>query len=398
MVMAIHAFPLIAYLTSAAYLVCWVIRLLQAIYQLVRSWALPRRMMFSLKTWGNVGEENGIYVYFIGILFGGLATLWLIHIFIQEWLLIIFMALAVLIEEMRISSTETLLLEVMIFFDRLAAHNENHQDLFETFPNVIQELPKGRVQKSVLEAVLRRRSGESFENSLKAMLRIDQLLDEFVLTLQHSGWKNGPGLNLILNRLMRRAGRRWDRASWRQLIKDKNRKYVQFSRGALDTGLWVILISSSSALNRVMPDQAAIVLAVLALLGFGFIFFRFLTRQWLRRSLVVSIFIIALVAYANSPIAPIPAWIQVETISHQSGSVRNTGMVTSQISTLNQGLTASFLPATLSKPPISGTSKPTSTPTPTAVATMILNPPVLISTPVVPQDFNLCCLRSRQPR
>jgi hypothetical protein len=32
------------------------------------------------------------------------------------------------------------------------------------------------------------------------------------------------------------------------------------------------------------------------------------------------------------------------------------------------------------------------------VATMILNPPILISTPVIPQDFNLCCLRSRQPK
>jgi hypothetical protein len=139
-----------------------------------------------------------------------------------------------------------------------------------------------------------------------------------------------------------------------------------------------------------MPDRAVIVLAILALLGLGFIFFLFLTRRWLRRSLAISIFIIALAAYANSFAVPIPAWIQVETISHQSDSVRNTRTVTSKISTFYQGLPASFLSATLNKPPISGTSNPTSTPPPTAVATMILNPPVLISTPVIPQDINLC--------
>ena len=120
MVMTLRLFPLIAYLASSAYLVCWMIHLSWAIYQRVRSWAHPPRMMLSLKSWSKIGEENGIYVYFIGILFGGLATLWLMHIFIREWLLVIFVVLAVLSDEMQVSSTETLLLEVMIFFDRLA--------------------------------------------------------------------------------------------------------------------------------------------------------------------------------------------------------------------------------------------------------------------------------------
>ncbi len=391
--MTLRLFPLIAYPASSAYLVCWVIRLLPAIYQRVRNCAHPPRMRLSLKTWGKVGEESGIIVYLMGMLFGGLAALWLMHFFIREWLLVIFVVLAVLSDEMQVSSTETLLLEVMIFFDRLMNHIQDKQDLFESLTNVVQELPEGRIQKSVLEAVLRRRSGEGLENSLKALRRIDPLLDEFVLTLQYSGGQYAPGLNIILNRLTGRAGRKWDRASRSLLIKDKIKTYLQFSRGAFATGLWVILINSSSALNHVMPDRAVIVLAVLVLLGLGFIFILFITRQWLRRSLVVSIFIITLVAYANSLIVPIPAWIQVKTISHQSDGVSNTGMVTSQISTLYQGL-----PASVNKLLISGTSNPTSTPTPTAVATMILNPPVLIPTPVIPQDFNLCCLRSHQPR
>ena len=118
--MTLRLFPLIAYPASSAYLVCWMIHLSWAIYQRVRSWAHPPRMMLSLKSWSKIGEENGIYVYFIGILFGGLATLWLMHIFIREWLLVIFVVLAVLSDEMQVSSTETLLLEVMIFFDFIA--------------------------------------------------------------------------------------------------------------------------------------------------------------------------------------------------------------------------------------------------------------------------------------
>ena len=115
--------------------------------------------------------------------------------------------------------------------------------------------------------------------------------------------------------------------------------------------------------------------------------------------MAISIFIIALASYANSLIVPIPSWIRVETISHHSESVRDTGIIAPQISTVHEEVIVPFqLPAALSDPPIAATTNPTSTPTPTAVATMILNPPVLISTPVIPQDFNLCCLRSHQPR
>ncbi len=327
-------------------------------------------------------------------MFGGLATLWRMHISIQEWLLFIFVVLSLIIDEILDSSGETLLLEVMIFFDRVATHLQNQQDLFEALPNVIKELPEGRVRKSVLEAIQCRRSGESFENSLKAMHRIDPLLDEFVFTLKHLGWKNMPGLTIIINRLIVRAGRKWDRISWLLLIKDQIRNCVQFCQGAFIVGMWVILIRSLSALNRVMPDKAVIVLAVITVLGFGFIFYLFLTKQWLRRLLLGSISIIALIAYANSLTIPFSYLIQVETISHQSTVVRKTSLDTKQISTLNQGLPGSFLSTSIDKPTTSGISKSTSTPTPTFVATTILNPPVLISTLDNTQDFNLCCLRS----
>ncbi len=396
--MTIPIFPLIAYMVSSAYLISWVIRLVQVISQRAKHWAHPPRMQFSLKTWRKADEENGIYIFLIGAIFGGLTTLWVIHLFVREWLLVIFIVLAVLSDEMRISSTEPLLLDVMVFFDRLSAHLDNNNDLLKILTECILELPEGRVRTSVLETILRWRSGESFEISLDAMRRIDPLLNEFVLTLQHSSWKSGLGVHIILNRLIERAGQTWDKLSRRLLIKDQIKNYVQFCRGAIITGVWVILVSSSSALNSVLSDRATVVLAVLALLGLGFIFFLSLSKQWKRRTLVTLIFIIALAAYANSLTVPISSLIQVETISHQSNVVSKTSFDTTFISTVNQRLPASFPPASLNNPSILSTSNPISTPYPTVAVTMILNPPELISTPVIPQDLYLCCLRSPHSR
>ena len=213
--------------------------------------------------------------------------------------------------------------------------------------NVVQELPEGRVQKSVLEAVLHRRSGESFENSLKAMRRIDPLLDEFVLTLQHSGWKYGPGLNIILNRLIGRAGRKWDRASWSLLIKDKSRTYVQFSRGAFVTGLWVLIINSYLQFGHCHTRSSCHCPGSSGAVRTGMCCFICSSQShWLGVPWQFSIFIIALASYANSLIVPIPSWIRVETISHHSESVGDTGIIAPQISTLHEEITVPFqLPA-----------------------------------------------------
>lgn len=396
--MALRLFPLLAYLAAVAYLISWLIRQGGAIFLRVRAWRLQRRVLYSMRAWIKPSESKDGLFYLAGALLGGVTVFWLVQVFIREWLLVIVVGLAILSEEMRISSKEIRLLEVMVFFNRLATHIEGTHDLFEALAKVVQELPEGSGRKAVREAILRRRSGESFEGSLKAMRGMDPLMDELILTVQLSGWQSGPGLNIVLNQLLVRAGRRWDRASRRQSIKDRCRAYVQFSRGAFVAALSVILFSTSSALNLVMPDRVAIGLAFLALFGLGFVFYFFLARQWLRRSLAVSIFIVATIAYANTLTVPIPAWIQVETISHQSDISRDTSMVTFQISTQNQELPPSFLPASLNMPPVSGNFILTSAPAPTAVATVILNRPVLISTSVIPQEFDLCCPRSRHPR
>lgn len=182
--MALRLFPLVAYLAAAAYLICWLFSQLQVIYQRVRAWRLKRRMVFSLKAWSKVGKGHDILIYMLGALLGGLVTFLLVQVFILEWILVVFVVLAVLSEEMRASLKETQLLDVMVFFDRVLAQNDQSQDFFETLTKVIQELPEGKLQKSIREAALRRHRCTSFENSLKVMRGIDSFLNEFVLTLQ----------------------------------------------------------------------------------------------------------------------------------------------------------------------------------------------------------------------
>ena len=396
--MALLLFPLVAYLAAMAYLVGWLISQSLTTYQRVRDWARQRRMVLSSKAWDRVGENKDLLLSLAGAFSGGVIAVWLVQVFIREWLLVAFVVLAVLSEEMRISSKEMQLLDVMVFFNHLDIHAEENQDLFEALAKVIQELPEGSVQKAAREAVLRRRRGDSIEENLKAMRGIDPFLDEFVLTLQLSGWQKGQGLNVILNRLSVRVGRKWDRVSRELLIKDNYHACVLICHGALVAGLWVILISSSSALQLVMPDLAVILLAALAILGLGLIFYLFLTRQWLRRFLVVSIFVLTLVGRSNSLIVPLPSWIQVETISHHSNSVGVKDRAPTQIGMIFQGLPAYFIPASSNKPPVSKIPISTLTPTPKVATIVILTPPVSISTMVITQEINPCCLRPRQPR
>ncbi len=397
--MTLRMFPLVAYLAAAAYLVCWLLSQQRMVYQSIRAWQLQRRKIFSMKAWSKVGADHGILIFLSGALFGGLLTLGLGPIFIQEWLLVIFVVLAVLSEELRVSPQEKQLLEVMVFFDRLSAQLVDYQDLFEVFTRVIQELPEGNVQKGVREAILRRRSGGSIENSLKAIHGIDPFLDEFVLSLRWEGWQNGSALRLILTRLLGRVGRRWDRTSRTLWIKDKSQPYLRFRQGALIAGLWVILIRYSSALAPVMPGRTVIVWSGLAFLSLGLVFYFVVSAQWLRRFLAVSIFILAFVSYANSLVVPIPSWIQVETISHRSDIMTDTGMVTSQMTTVrNERIDSVLPPGAFNTPLITDVASLTLTPIPTVLPSMPAIPSVFLSTPFVPEVFGPCCLHLYQPK
>jgi hypothetical protein len=142
--MALRLFPLIAYLAALVYLVCWLFRQLRAIYQRVRAWWLKRRVagkLLSLNSLKSVGQDRGILIGLGGALCGGVFAFWLAKVFIQEWLLVIFVVMAVLSEDIRVSPKETLLLEVVVFFDRLAVFITDDQDLFEALAKVVQDLP-----------------------------------------------------------------------------------------------------------------------------------------------------------------------------------------------------------------------------------------------------------------
>ncbi len=135
----------------------------------------------------------GIWLSLAGAVCGALVTVWLIQIFIPEWLLVVFVVLAVLSEELQGTATERRLLDAMLFFDHLLAQTCFGQGLFEALAKALQELPAGELHQGVREAILRRGSGEDCARSLAALRGIDPLLDEFVLTLQLDRLAAGDG-------------------------------------------------------------------------------------------------------------------------------------------------------------------------------------------------------------
>jgi len=317
--MELWLFPLVAYLASSAYLVGWLLLQVRALFLKGRAWGLQRHAAGKLLSLKSMTRDKSslreILIVLAGMLLGAVIATLLSELLMKEWLLVIFVLLALLSEEFWTTPRETRLLAVMVLFDRLQAQSKPSQDLFESLVTVVQEIPAGEVQKAVRETVFRRRAGSNIEKSLAAFRRLDPLLDEFVLNLRLAGWEKGPALSLILSRLLQRAGRQWDRTSRILLVKEVARPYIQFGRAALHVGLIILLGRSWMNLPAAWLSHSFLVGIGLAGMGLGLSVTLCLSSPWLRRSLVVLILMAALVPYANSVRVRAPAWLYVETIT-----------------------------------------------------------------------------------
>jgi hypothetical protein len=401
--MELRLSSLVAYLISSAYLMGWFMGQALSLYLSGRSWLFQHQMagrMLSLKSFSRSGNRIGILISLAGALSGCLITSWFSQWMIKEWLLVSLVILSILSEEFKASNRKTQLLAVIVLLDRIQAHFKPNEDLFDILAKVVQELPTGEVQEIVREAILRRRSGIAAEKSMDALRRIDPFLGEFVLNLQLIGWQNGPVLNLILSRLLQRAGRKWDHTSRIMLIKDYARPYIQFGRAALIVGLSYLLFGSPTGLIAAWPGHTLVVLMVLALLASGFLLFLSLSIKWLRRSLAVLIFLIVLAPYANSIPVQMPYWIQVQTITHNPASLSDFGngsvspMVVDHTQTV---LSQSTLSIRLLPGSQNGTFVAVSTPTFSLTPTSTI--PVSTHTYSIDMEFiDPCCHRFQQPR
>lgn len=310
-------FSLFADFVAAAYLLGWLFCKLEVLFRVFfarPNWQKLFQGVLSLNPLSRIEYSRVVLITLAGVFFGYLVAVWLSHWFIKEWLLVIFVLLAMGLEEFIVSIREIRLLEVLVFFDRLLAQLKTTPDLFESLAKGVPELLSGIVQKRVHEAVLCRRRGMDIGKSMEQLRGINPFLDEFVLSLKMTSLQGGITLQFILSRLLSHAGRMWDRTSRILLIKDQAKPYVQFGQAAMIAGL-LILFASSPVLTSVWPDRNILFLLILLLLVSGFFFYFSLQHHWLRRFLIIFIFLTAYGLYAGTIHIPIPAWIGVQTLS-----------------------------------------------------------------------------------
>lgn len=399
--MELRLFSLVSYLASSAYLVSWLFRQMWALFLSGRTCWFKRKMagkVLSLKPWSKSGNRFETILSLAGILFGCTFTLWLSGWIIKEWLLVILVVLAIVSEEFKTSQRETQLLAVIVLLDLLQTHSKPDEDFFEILPELVRDLPAGEVQKAVLEAIFRRRSGIAVEKSMGSLRGLDPFLDELILTQRLTGWENGPALNLILNRLLQRAGRKWDHTSRIMLLKDQARPFVRFGRAALISGLLVTLLSSSTVLAAAWPGETIVVWLGLVVLALGLLLYVALINHWVSRSLVVLIFFVALASETHTIKVQVPAWIQIQTVTHSSGSLseEKEAIIQTVVDPVQTSTSQPVLSASTSF------STPTTTlvvtPAPTLSPTPTITLSVAIPTFSEMEVIEPCCHRYHQPR
>jgi hypothetical protein len=234
---------------------------------------------------------------------------------------------------------------------------------------------------------------------MNALRRIDPFLDELILSLRLMGWENGPALNLVLNRLLQRAGRKWDHTSRIMLIKDQARSFVRFGRAVFISGLFFLLVDSSPILAASWPGQSIGAWIGLVLLGLGSLLLLFLTNQWVRRTLVALILLVALASGTNTIKVVAPAWIQVPTVTYSSINLPDSRNILfgTQVSDPMQAIYYQLtLPSgTLFNPQ---TTTLATTPTPSLVSAFSTTWPVVMPTLSVKELIESCCHRFHLPR
>ena len=302
--MEVSWISLLSSLTAIAYLSGWLIRQLGELAALGKAWWLAHRKagrIAAMKPAERIDQRAEVLVGGMGILVGSLGAYGLGRVLSREALLLGMVVLLLLSEELQPVTHEKELLAVLVLIDRFRAHCLSKEDPFDVFTKILQELPDGKVQNSVREAIFRRRSGEPVTKSLDAMAGIDPFLDEFILNLcLVAGSGSGPALALILSRLQERIGQKWDEASRLVLLKAKTRLPLRFGRAAMITGACILLIDSPWGWMPGFLSQLSWTGLVEVVMSLGLSIYLINTQKWARRILVILIPLLTLVFYGST--------------------------------------------------------------------------------------------------
>ena len=302
--MVVSWISLLGSLAAIAYLTGWLFQQLVALAALGKAWWLAHRKagrIAAMKPAERIDQRAEVLVGGMGILVGSLGAYGLSQVLSKEALLLGAVVLLILSQELQPVTCEKELLAVLVLIDRFRAHCLENEDPFDILTRILQELPEGKVQNSVREAVFRRRSGVPAPKCLAALTGIDPFLDEFILNLRLvAGSGSGPALGLILSRLQDRAGKKWDETSRLVLLKTKTTLPLRFGRAAMIAGACVLLIGSPWGWMPGFLSQLSWTRLVEVVMSLGLSIYLINTQKWARKILVILIPLFTLVFYGST--------------------------------------------------------------------------------------------------
>jgi len=305
--MEIRPLYLFSYFVAVACLIAWLARLGVAIYHWSRKARLGRLLdgqRLSLKSLGRRLPWNNILLVLAGVVFGWSMTSQFETWFVREWLLLILPSLAILSNELRLSTKDVSLLAVMALMAGLSEQRDVGTDFFERLTRVVEGLPTGDVKKATRETLQRRRSGMTVEQYFQPISDIHPILNELIFTLYLTGGQAIPAFDLAVERLSQRAGRQWDRVSRSMMFRKQIQPLLIFGQAAILAALIYLVFEDIPAFTIAWPSYALIGWIALGCFFTAGGLYAAYHRAWLRRFLGVGLLTVSLIPlwqYASLP-------------------------------------------------------------------------------------------------
>ena len=305
--MDIRPFYLFSYFVAIACLIAWLVHLGVAIYRWSQKAGLGRLLSGqkqSLRKLGQYLPWNKILLFMAGGVFGWSITLQIETWFVREWLLLTLTGLAILSNELCLSTKDVSLLDVMALIAGISEQRGVGTDVYERLARVVDGLPPGDVQKAAREVLLRRRSGMTVEQSLQPLSGMHPILNELIFTLHLTGGHALPAFDVAMERLCLRAGRQWDRVSRTMIFRQQIQPLLLFGQAAILTGLLDLVLGDMPAFTLAWPSYALLGWVSLGCIFAAGVLYAGHHHVWLRRFIGVGLLtasVFPLWQYASLP-------------------------------------------------------------------------------------------------
>jgi hypothetical protein len=275
-------------LVGAAYLGIWLVRGATWLYHAGQGVLARRSVAGRLKQMSASDiQQDDAWLGLAGLALGaGLAYL------LARWLpadraMLIGLVASLALEELRPPHGLETLPAVIALLNACRANQE--KPILAAFEGIKEQLPNGVVRDAVAQALRAYRMGISSQECLRRLAAINPFLDEFLAEAQYAGWQAGPTLHVVLEPLIRKATREWERTAKMRRFFEQAEIYLYLARyatvGALALAFLQEIGGGNMLMNSTIP-QLALGFAVVVVLGAGC--HVALSRSILRRTLLVT--------------------------------------------------------------------------------------------------------------